>query len=54
MSEKDLTKFIAEKREELRAHRFGTGGRNVAAARGARKDIARALSIGTTKGKEAN
>ncbi len=52
MSDKDRDKFIADKREELRTHRFQTGGRNVSAVREARKDISRAFSVMTTKIKD--
>lgn len=43
----DLVKLVAEKREELRALRFGVAGsknRNTKAARNLRKEIARALT----------
>lgn len=46
-SKEDLAKLVADKREELRALRFGVAGsknRNVKAARNLRKDIARALT----------
>jgi ribosomal protein L29 len=43
----ELRKTIADKREELRALRFGSAGsknKNVKAARSLRKEIARALT----------
>lgn len=43
----DLTKLVADKREELRALRFNVAGsktRNVKLARSLRKEIARALT----------
>lgn len=43
----ELTKLVSEKREELRAIRFGTAGsadRNVKKRKALRKDIARALT----------
>jgi ribosomal protein L29 len=43
----EIQKFVAEKREELRALRFsgaGSKNRNVKLARTLRKDIARALT----------
>lgn len=53
MDDKALAAFIEEKREEVRTHRFGTGGRNVSAVRNAKKDIARALTLQTTRAKAA-
>ncbi len=41
--DKALTAFIAEKREEIRAQRFGVGTRNVKALREAKKEVARSL-----------
>ena len=46
-SKEELTKVIADKREELRSLRFGAAGsknKNVKAGRALRKDIARALT----------
>ncbi len=46
-NEAELTKLLAEKREELRAFRFGTKGsrtRNTKAGLRARRDIARILT----------
>jgi ribosomal protein L29 len=46
-NEGDLTKLIGEARESLRTFRFGEAGsrtRNVRAARGFRKTVARALT----------
>lgn len=46
-SEADIAKLVAEKREELRALRFGASGsgtRDVRAQRNTRKDIARGLT----------
>lgn len=43
----EIVKLVSEKREELRAIRFGTAGsrdRNVKKSKGIRKDIARALT----------
>ena len=48
----DLVKLVAEKREELRAFRFGAAGakaKNVRAGRVIRKDIARAMTALTAK-----
>lgn len=44
MKSDELSKLVADKREEARSFRFGTGGQNAAAARTAKKDIARALT----------
>ena len=44
----DLAKLVAEKREELRAFRFGTTGaksKDVKSGRNIRKDIARILTV---------
>ncbi len=41
--DKGLVSFIAEKREEIRAQRFGVGTRNVKALRTAKKEVAQAL-----------
>ena len=49
----DLTKMLAEKRESLRAFRFGSAGaktKNVREGRGVRKDIARILTALHAKG----
>lgn len=46
-SKAELQKLVADKREELRALRFGLAGsknRNVKAARNLRKEVARALT----------
>ena len=43
----DLVKLLSEKREEVRAFRFGTAGsltRNVRSVRTAKRDIARILT----------
>lgn len=51
-TDKDLETFINEKREEVRAFRFGTAGagtRNVRSVRTAKKDIARALTEQTKR-----
>ena len=53
MDEKALAAFIEEKRTEVQSHRFGTGGRNVAAARTAKTEIARAMTLQTARAKEA-
>jgi ribosomal protein L29 len=45
--DKGLVAYVGEKREEVRAFRFGTAGagtRNVRAVRFAKKEIARALT----------
>ncbi len=42
--DKALVAYVAEKREEARAHRFGVGTRNVKAFRTAKKEVAKALS----------
>jgi len=44
MKDTELASFINDKRETLRAFRFGTGGHDVGAMREARKDIARSLT----------
>jgi len=49
-TKEDLAKLVADKREELRALRFGGAGsknRNVKAARNLRKEVARALTQAT-------
>ncbi len=46
MDDKNLVKYVEEKREEVRSFRFGTAGagtRNVRAVRQAKKEIARSL-----------
>lgn len=46
-TEKDLIALVSEKREALKAFRFGVAGsktRNVKEGRGIRKDIARVLT----------
>ncbi len=51
----ELVQYIEEKREELRKLRFGTAGsamRNTHAARTLRKEIARSLTLLTTRSKE--
>lgn len=53
MSAEDRAAFVEKKRNEIREHRFGTGGRNVSAVRTAKKEIARALTVSTTQPKEA-
>lgn len=45
---KDLTKLLAEKRDEVRQFRFGVAGgatRNVRAVRTAKREIARILTL---------
>lgn len=41
--DKGLIAYVQEKREEVRAARFGAGTRNVRAIRTAKKEIARSL-----------
>jgi len=51
-TKEELEKFVAEKRDELRALRFsgsGSKNRNVKLSRTIRKDIARALTERTTE-----
>lgn len=51
----DLTKFVGEKRTELRKLRFGTAGsnlRNTRVQRGTRRDIARAMTELTMRAKK--
>ena len=48
-SDKELTEFIAKKREEIREARFSVGTRDVRAARTAKKDIARARTEETRR-----
>ena len=46
-NEKDLMKFLVDKREELREFRFGIAGskvRNIKAGRDTRREIARILT----------
>lgn len=53
-SEKDLQKLVGEKREELRTLRFqaaGSGMRDVKAMRNTKKDVARALTELTARGR---
>ena len=48
----DLTKLLSDKREMLRAFRFGTAGsktKNVKEGREVRKDIARILTVLNSK-----
>ena len=45
MSEQDLVTFVKEQRAEIQKHRFGVGGRDVTAARAAKKNVARALTV---------
>ena len=58
-SDKDLTAFVQEKREEIRHFRFGVAGagtRDVKKARTAKKEVARALTEQNARvreGKEA-
>jgi len=52
----DLTKLISENRESLRAFAFGEAGsrtRNVRAARGFRKTVARAMTELASRSKNA-
>jgi len=44
MKDTELAKLVSDKREELRSVRFGTGGKDVSAARANRKEVARALT----------
>jgi ribosomal protein L29 len=44
MKDEELTKLVSDKREVVRTFRFGTGGKNVGDLRGARKEVARALT----------
>lgn len=51
----DLTKFVGEKRTELRKLRFGTAGsnlRNTRVQRSTRRDIARAMTELTMRAKK--
>ncbi|MEI8328213.1 MAG: 50S ribosomal protein L29 [Candidatus Taylorbacteria bacterium] len=52
----DLSRLMAEKKEALRAFRFGSAGaktKNVKEGRGLRKDIARIMTqIASVKGKK--
>lgn len=55
-TKEDLVKLVAEKREELRALRFGSAGsknRDVKQASKLRREIARALTALTKAGKAA-
>lgn len=54
-NEKDLVKFVKEKREEVRHFRFGVAGagtRDVKKAKTAKKEIARALTELNTRSNE--
>ncbi len=53
MSDKDLAKFVEDERAVMQQHRFGTGGRNVMAARAAKKNVARALTVLTARSNAA-
>lgn len=44
MKDSELVALVAEKREQTRSFRFGTGGKDVSANRIAKKDVARALT----------
>ena len=44
MNDADLASFVNEKREAVRAIRFGKAERNTSAASQAKRDIARALT----------
>jgi ribosomal protein L29 len=44
MKDAELATLVSEKREEVRAFRFDTGGKDVRAKRTAKKDVARALT----------
>lgn len=55
--EKALAAYIKEKREEVRAFRFGTAGagaRNVRAVRTAKKEIARSFTELTLRARNAS
>jgi ribosomal protein L29 len=52
--DKALSTYLAEKREEIRAVRFGVGTRNVKALRDAKKEVARALFEMGTRAKADN
>lgn len=52
MKDTELASLIKEKREVLRNFRFGTGGKDVGAMRGARKDVARSLTELKTRASE--
>lgn len=55
--DKGLTEFVNEKREAVRAFRFGTAGsstRNVRQVRADKKDIARALTALSARQKDQN
>ena len=44
MNDKDLAKFVEDKREEIRNFRFNAAARDVRSVRTARKEIARGLT----------
>ena len=52
MSDTEIASFVDTERAELQKHRFGTAGRNAQAARTAKKNVARALTVLTTRTKE--
>lgn len=51
MSEQELATFVTQQRAEAQQHRFGIGGRDVTAARSAKKNVARALTVLTARSK---
>ncbi len=56
-SDKELSEFVAEKREEVRGFRFGVAGagtRDVRKVRAAKHDIARALTELNTRTRTTN
>lgn len=56
-SDKDLTEFVQEKREEVRSFRFGVAGagtRDVRKVREAKKNIARALTEQNARTRQTN
>lgn len=56
-NDKELAEFVAEKREEVRAFRFGVAGsatRDVRKVRTAKQDIARALTELTKRTRTTN
>jgi ribosomal protein L29 len=54
MSDQELAAFVSEARAEIQKHRFGIGGRDVKAARAAKQNVARALTVLTARTKATN
>lgn len=53
MSDAELASFVETERATVQKHRFGMGGRDVMAARAAKKNVARALTLLQTRNSQA-